>query len=127
PAVVAGRRGEGGEIAGKHRCSGNVGDRIRRSGSLDRVLIAAEKEQLVFLDRTADNSAELVALQRVAGSREEVAGVKDSVSQKFEQVAVKLIRAGLGDGIDCRRSVNTILRREGAGFHLEFLQRIREG
>src|ERR1019366_162603 len=71
-AALAGRRSIGGEIAGQHLRGGDEG-RSRGKGIADaRSLIAAEEEQFVLLDGTADGAAELVALEHVRSGGENV-------------------------------------------------------
>ena len=40
---------------------------------------------------------------------------------------MKIVCARLGHRVDCARGVLSILGRQRAGFHLEFLQRVGEG
>ena len=90
-------------------------------------MIAHEEKQFVLLDRPTDDATELVSLQGVARGGEEVPRVKIAVAQEFEQIAVKFIRAGFCHGVYYGGGMISVLRGHGAGFHLEFLERVREG
>ena len=62
-AAIASRRGGCSEITRQHlRCWNETGD-SRRVGSRYRALIAAEEEQFVLHEGTADRAAVLIALQ----------------------------------------------------------------
>ena len=91
-----------------------------------RSLIAAEEEQFVLHDRPASRSAELVALDRVASGRKEIPRIEFSVTNEFEQIAVKFIRAGLRHQAygACRLAASR--SRSCAGFDFEFLKSIRK-
>ena len=52
-----------------------------------------KKENLVFLERLAQDTSKLIALQFVVISSKRVAAVQSRVAQKPKQVAVKLIGA----------------------------------
>src|SRR5207244_444627 len=56
----------------------------------------------------------------------EVARVQITVAEELEQVAVDRVRTRLGHTIDSGPRVASVLRRQGAGFQLELLQRVRE-
>jgi len=70
------------------------------------VLIAIEKEQLVFPDRAAERSAERIPYQRGARSArcvaEEVIGLKLGAAIKLERRAVPGIRSRLGNQVNLR-------------------------
>ena len=100
---------------------------LRRIRTIARALISAEEEQLVLDDPAAGGAAELVPLQGVARGCEEVARVQIAVAEIVEEIAVKLVRAGLGDGVDRGAGVDSEARGYGAGLHAELLQRVREG
>ena len=89
-------------------------------------MIAGEEKQFIFYDRSAYDSAELVALQSVALEGEEVARVQSAVAEELEQIAMKLVGAGLRDGVHRGAGVKAVLRLQHTGFHLELLQSIRE-
>src|SRR5204862_1691101 len=108
-AIVAGRRGKRREVALEGCGSRDEGGVLHAVGSQRGPLIAAEEEQLIFHDRSADNSAELIPLQGIPLESEGVAGVQLSVPQKFERIAVKLIAARFGHGIDGRSRVEPVL------------------
>src|SRR5262245_11664497 len=92
-------RSENAEIAVKHGRRGNVGNILRRLGTLNCALISTEEEKLVLYDCAADNSAELISLQRVALRREEISRIEDSIAHKLECIAVELIRARFCDDV----------------------------
>ncbi len=52
------------------------------------------------MDGTTEGSAELRPLQRIALSRENVAGVEHLVAMKGKGIAVKLVRTALADHVD---------------------------
>ena len=89
------------------------------------LLVAGEEKQLVLLDRSTYDRAELIALQSTPGLREIGASAKEVIAQKLEHAAVQLICAGLGDGAHPR--CFPLLDAGAAGIDLELLQRIREG
>jgi hypothetical protein len=64
----------------------------RPSGS--SCLDIPEKEELVPNDRTAQRSAELVTLQRVALQSKKVSSVESVIADELKHVAVELVRAG---------------------------------
>src|SRR5262249_34240468 len=118
---LAWRRGKSAEIALKHGRAGNVGDILRRFGALNGALVSSKEKKLVLYYGPADDSAELVSLQRVALWRKEIARVENSIPHEFKRVAVELVRAGLSDDIHISRCVNAVLRRQRTGFDFEFL------
>src|SRR5262245_16626879 len=63
--AIASRRREISEIAGQHLRRRNKRYVVRRSLADRSSLVAAEEEKLVLLDRTANGSTELIALQTV--------------------------------------------------------------
>ncbi len=96
-----------------------MGQRRVAVGANDRALEAGEEEELVLADRTADDSAELVAFQVVAnlgsggGVVTEVVGrVEHVVADELEDIAVEAVAAAFGDGVDGRGGVVAILRGE---------------
>ena len=64
---------------------------------VDRALISAEEEYLVFLDRAADYTAKLIASQGISRQPEGVARVEVAVAKELESVAVQAVGAALGD------------------------------
>src|SRR5205823_3463122 len=124
PAALARGGSEIPEITGKHLLSRNKRaiDRWRRT--LNRCLLSNKEEQLVLDDRSAERAAELIPFQAVLAGGVKVLCVERAVSEKFESIAVKRIRSGLRHGIDGAGRMMTILGRQSAGFHLEFLKRV---
>src|SRR5262249_33057642 len=114
------------EIALKHGRRGNVAGIERGVRTLNGALIAAEEKQFIFDDRAAQNSAELIALQRVALQRKEVARVQSAISEEFEHITMKFVRTGFGNGVDGSSGMKAVLRREHAGLDFELLQGIRK-
>ena len=121
---IALRRGNRGEVAGKHVGCWNECDVCGGSGKLGGSLKSAKEKQLVVLDRAADGAAELVPLERIALRRKSIPRIHRSVAKKFEDIAVKIVRAGFRHGIDGRRGMMAVLRRQRAGFDFEFLKRV---
>ncbi len=59
-------------------------------------------------ERSAERAAELVALERLSLDGKEVAGIQLVIAQEFEEIAVELIAAGLGGGVEeAASSVNS--------------------
>ena len=56
-----------------------------------------------------------------------VCGVQQIVPDELEQAAMKVIRTGFGDRIHLRARVLALRGRQRAGFHFEFLKRVRKG
>ena len=84
------------------------------NGSLtnERSLIAGEEKYLVFLDRTADHAAELVALEAVVSHCEGIPAIKSVVAHKLEGIAMKFIGSRFRhcvDGSARTHSVRSIL------------------
>ena len=92
-----------------------------------RLLEAAEKEYFVLLNRPADGGTVLVASQGVLRGREEIAGIKVAVANKFERISVKRVRAGLSNDVDYRTGMNTVTGGHAVRLHAELLQGVREG
>ena len=145
--VVAGNRNE---VAGELLLGGGIGERVRSEvakipivnlrgrrqirglglGSrldLPRRLIAAEEEQLVFDDGPAHYAAKLVAMEHVVFCLEEVAGVHRAGPHELEQVAVQLVRAGLGHDVHGAAGMQSVARGQSVGLDAELLQGVREG
>jgi hypothetical protein len=51
-------------------------------------------------ERAAEGATELVALEGLSLDGEEVAGVERVIADEFEEIAVELIGAGLGGGVE---------------------------
>ena len=88
-------------------------------------MVAAEKEQLVLPDWSADSSTVLVPLERAFRRRKILARVKQIVTQELKQIAVEIVRTGLRHGSNGRRAPP--VGGEAARLDFEFLRRIREG
>ena len=106
-AALALRGCIGRPVAGEHLRRWNIRRRALRVCSLERRLDASEEEQLVPDDRTADHAAKLIAFQRILFGSKRVARVEHPVAHELEETAVKLVRAGLRDGIDGARGNET--------------------
>src|SRR5690348_4744677 len=123
--------------------------RLRRNGGVGGVaqvtetgaLKTSEEEGLVANDGAADGPSKLIAFQLVAPlvfrglllssnvngkRRKKVARVENGIAQKLENIPVKVVRSGLGDDVDHRPGVLSILRAVVAGLNAELLKRIRE-
>src|SRR4029077_17276092 len=122
PAAVACGRGERGEVAGQHRRRWNKRERWVSIRAGLGALITHEKEQVVFGDGPAERAAVLIAFQRVARGGKEIPGVELIIADKFKEVAVEFIGAGLRDGADpAARSASAAGGAHSAGFDFEFL------
>ncbi len=124
---MAGGAGISAEITVEHGCGGNkTGDCV---GLLPgaRALIAAEEEQLVFANRSTDNPAVLVALERVLLGGEVVLRIHIAVAEELEQGSVERVAAGPGNNVHHRARVNPVLRRQTGSLHAELLNGVREG
>jgi hypothetical protein len=71
-------------------------------------LIVHEEKYLVANNRTPKRSAKLVLVINAAGLVEVVARIQVGISQEFEGIPMKPIRAGFGDDIDQTPVVVTI-------------------
>ena len=65
-------------------------------------MIIGEEEGLVFADRPAERSAELILLERLGGRSEVVGGIENVVAEKLPEGAVDLVGAGTGDDVGGR-------------------------
>jgi len=82
--------------------------------ALPQSLVIAEHESLVLLDRPAQRSSELVALEAGRGTGVEVVGsVQNIVPREFEQRSVQLVRPGLRDNQNLRAGPFAVLRAVG--------------
>ena len=102
-------------------------------------LLAVENEQFVFLNRTADGEAEIVALLnllleerivrilRLGAGGEIIPGIQRSVAAEVENIAVPLVGAALGHDIDDRARCHAVFRTIGIAQHLEFADRFDGG
>jgi hypothetical protein len=92
--------------AGEHRGRGHVGNSVRRTEAQRRALIAAEEEEPVARDRSADRSTELIAQHPVvlssavrADGGKRARGVERTVTKELEGVAVENVRARFRDRV----------------------------
>src|SRR5665213_549908 len=119
---LAGCGSVGTEVPREHGGGGyktKIGRRRRaRGGSLE----TSEEEQLVVDSWTADGTAELMPLQSIAGSCEEIAGIEYAVADKFKSIPVKAVGAGLRDCINRCTRMHSVLGRQSTGLNLELLQ-----
>ncbi len=74
----------GAKVSGQFRRGGNVLNRGLRVLADHRALVAKEEKELVFLDRAADNAAELIALQSIRHGREKVPSIEIVVPEELE-------------------------------------------
>ena len=123
---LARRGGNHREIALQHGGSHGEARIAARVGPLDGGLFADEEEDLVLHDGTADGAAELVLLEAVAGKRGGGPAVEVVVADVFKDVAMEGVGAGTGGDGHRGRRVLAGLGTHGAGFHLEFLEGVRE-
>ena len=82
---------------------------------------SAEEKQFVLYDGSANDPAELVALQSVPFCCKRIPRVEDSIPYKFEKAAVKLVRTRFRYDIDRAGGVISILSGDRAGFDFELL------
>src|SRR5262245_22386739 len=114
------------EVAGEHFRGGNKLETARRRGTFEGPLIAAEEEQSVPNNRSPQRPAQLVPLQRITFGCECIPRVEHLVSNEFKPAAVKCVRSRLSHHTYKACRVLPVPRRNGAGFDLELLQRIRK-
>src|SRR5438552_16941847 len=76
PAGIACSRSDRREITGENRCGRNKLARIRCILPDRRALVAAEEEELVMNNRSAQRPAELVALERIVCRSEIILGIE---------------------------------------------------
>ena len=116
-----------GEIAKEIGSGGKVDGRGRRGLLGHQALVAGEAEELVATDGAAEGAAELVLMERIGRGGVEVARVDVVVADELEDVAVVLVGAGAGDGVDQAAGVDAVLSAEHGGLDGELAERIREG
>ena len=110
-----------GKVACPHRIGRNVRGLLEVS-ELPQDLDAAQEEQFVFDDGSAERRAELISDERIVlAFRIPRGGIEFSVSVEFENCAVKLICPRFGGDNDLRGSA-AVLRPIDAGLHLELAQ-----
>src|SRR5262249_26455997 len=98
-------------------------------------LVAAEEEELVLLDGTAQHAAKLILIQdlfrggtgRVVAIVKEVVGVEDRVAQELERAPVVLIRSGFGDDVNIGPRVSSVAGVISRRLNFELLDRVRVG
>ena len=116
--IVAGGPGRDTEIARELRSRGNKRDAGGRIRACFPLLAARKEKQLVLKNRPANGPSPLVLLQSIARGGEKAPGIEISVANKIEQIAMKAVCAGLGDGIYCRGRMKSILREAARWFRL---------
>ena len=87
-------------------------------------MITAEEKEFVLNDRSSDRATKLIAFQRAALDCIKIASIEQIVANKFEQIAVNLIRARFGHRAHLRST--GLLGRLSANLCLEFCQCIRK-
>src|SRR5439155_22402945 len=92
------------EISSQH-CRGGYQTRAGQALALPQGFVAAEKERLVFLDRTAHVTAVLIAFEGRPFVVEEVPRIQFIVAQEFEAASVDLMGPRFRDQIDGRSAV----------------------
>ena len=115
------------EIAGDFLGRGNrLGHRI---GLGMPVTFVVEKEKgFVVNEGTAERSAKIVLHEKFRRAhRSERVRVHRSVAQEIVGRAVKRVASGASDDIDLPAAGSSHFRGIAAGFHLEFLHRVRRG
>ena len=126
--ILDGRRAGNDACLHRRRRHGVGGGGANRRAN---AFVAAKEEQLVFFDRTADGSAELVLNQdrpfqvRLIG--EEVVGIEDRVAQKIKSGAMKSIGSALGHHGDDAVGRAAKFRSDRASFDAELLDGVLRG
>jgi len=87
--ALTGCRSVNTEIAGIHGRGGDERNGADRSLPNGGALITDKEEQLVLQDGAAYGAAELIALQRVARSGEEVTRVEVAIAEELKGIAMK--------------------------------------
>ncbi|WP_255550842.1 hypothetical protein [Granulicella sp. dw_53] len=90
-------------------------------------LVVAEEEELVSLERAAQEAAELVALERIDLLGEVVRRIKGAVAKELEDATMKRICAALGIDTDNRTGRKSIVGIEVVGDNTKFAGGIRVG
>ena len=80
---------------------------------------------MVFPDRTADRSAELVLVEGCWHVGKEVLGIQKRVSVEVEPAAVEIVRAGLDDRVQHRAGVPAVFRIDGVRHQIKFRYGVR--
>src|SRR5262249_61279 len=111
---------------GQHCRGRRKSKNLRRSAAIFRSLKSSEEEKFVLDHWPTQRAAILVALQRIPRGRERIPCVEDSIPDKLEQVALKLICSRFCYEADFTGGMATLLRRSGARFELEFLHGVRK-
>src|SRR5262249_54580090 len=110
PGRLASGRIHNAEISVQRGRRGKDRQGLRRRLAVASSLVSAEEEQLLFPDRPAKRTSELVTLQSVVRCREEISSVERSVAQELENIPVKLVRPRLGDCVYRRAGVQPVPR-----------------
>src|SRR6185437_1074179 len=86
----------------------------------DNCFLPSEKEKAgVFVDRAANGSAELVALEWIDLIRKIVACVEGPIPNKFKKIAMKLVGSCFRYDVYHRSGIVAILRVEAVGLDAE--------
>ena len=95
---------------------GNPGGSNRKALMLAESFVSQEKEDLVFLDGSAEAGAEIVPLERRLRARgrkiEKVPCIKCIVPEKLKQFAMIIVSAGTSSKVDDRACIPSVLRRK---------------
>src|SRR5205823_334273 len=105
----------------------------RRAGTvLSQTLVVREEEKLVLEDRSTEGAAELVPAQWRPGNRgisvpvvSPVVGIELVIAKVFEQIAMKLVGAGLDHHVDDATLEVSKFRGSIIRDHPKFLDRIQ--
>ena len=133
--------GDGARPVGHARSGNPLGDH-RVPLHLPQTFVYTPEKRLVFLDRTSESAAKIIPLIRWAspaggciggvarqallvGVIEEVPGIKDTVPQVFEYIAVKLIASALADNCHLAAHVHAVFGAESVRDDLVFADAIQ--
>ena len=116
---------------------GEISARLRRTGDEHHVsrgalpdasrLVRNKEKGPVFFDRAAERAAELVLIPLRSGGVEIALRVEHGVAEILVQIAMELIRAGLGNDVDHGTRVSAVLGVKRIGDDAEFLDAVRRG
>src|SRR5258707_12059345 len=109
-AALASGAGISAEVTVQHGRSGDITGVCVGFLPGARALIATEEEQLVFADRSTENPAELVALERVLLGGEVVLRIHVAVAEELEKCSVEGVAACTSHDVDHGPRVNAVLR-----------------
>ena len=88
------------------------GSVVRQTEPFPQAFITAEKEQFVFLDRPAQNTAELIALESGNGLVrlvEVVLGIECAVAEEFKPRTMQCVGSGIGHHVHHTARNQTVL------------------